>query len=287
MTSKMHRVQFFIRPILLIVIALFSVAGKTQERVTYLILAETVEPIMIVRDGNPMAGGIMTEIVELMFRDSDYLIEPLVLPWQRMEMEFKNRDDWILHGFPESFGPDVPLEMSKRPIFPFNHVAVTLKGSAPPVRTLGDLNNRNVILVENFQYPKLDDYLHSAASATVESNVGVVRAFTPAGSLRMLKHKRGDVVIDWEARIIYNLASAGLEFGDIEIHDATQIVPTRNIHLAFSSRQSDKFRNFVNTRIDELTQSGQLYELVDRYYQPASPPRDFFSTDKNQAAAVK
>jgi ABC-type amino acid transport substrate-binding protein len=204
-----------------------------------------------------------------------------VLPWQRMAMEFKNRDDWIIHGFPESFGPDVPLEMSKRPIFPFNHVAVTLKDSGPPVRTFRDLDNRNVILVENFQYPKLDDYLQAAAGSTVDSHVGVVRAFTPAGSLRMLKHKRGDVVIDWEARIIYNLASAGLKFGDVEIYDATQIVPTRNIHLAFSSRQSDKFRNFVNTRIDELTQSGKLYELVDRYYKPASPPLDFFSTGEN------
>ena len=281
MNAKTHSLLIFFRLSLIVAVVLSPVTGEARERVTYLILAETVEPIMIVRDGNPMAGGIMTELVELMFKDSDYIIEPLVIPWQRMAAEFKNRDDWILHGFPESFGPDVPLEMSQRPIFPFNHVAVTLKDSGPPVKTLSDLDNRKVILVENFQYPKLDDYLHSAASATVESNVGVLRAFTPAGALRMLRHKRGDVVIDWEARIIYNLASAGLAFGDIEIHDATEIVPTRNIHLAFSSRQSDKFRNFVNTRIEELTQTGQLYELVDRYYKPASPPLDFFATGEN------
>ena len=30
--------------------------------------------------------------------------------------------------------------------------------------------------------------------------------------LRMLKHERGDVVIDWQPRIIYNLANSGLAF---------------------------------------------------------------------------
>ena len=132
MIAKMHKARLFCRLILVVGIALFSVAGMSQERVTYLVLAETVEPIMIVRDGNPMAGGIMTEIVDLIFKDSNYFVEPLVLPWQRMAMEFNNRDDWIIHGFPESFGPDVPLEMSRRPIFPFNHVAVTLKDGGPP-----------------------------------------------------------------------------------------------------------------------------------------------------------
>jgi hypothetical protein len=275
MSAKTIRALFFFWLAPAAMVAVLPMAGNAAERVTYLVLAETVEPIMIVRNGDPMAGGIMTEIVRLIFEDSDYLVEPLVLPWQRMVMEFDKRDDWIVHGFPESFGPDVPVEMSLRPIFPFNHVAVTLKDSGFTVKTLSDLDNRSVILVENFQYPKLDGYLQSVASATGESGVGVIRAFTPAGSLRMLKHKRGDVVIDWEARIIYNLASAGLAFEDVEFHDATQIVPTRNIHLAFSSRQSDKFRNFVNARIEELTRSGQLFELVERYYKPASPPRDF------------
>ncbi len=88
----------------------------------------------------------------------------------------------------------------------------------------------------------------------------------------MLRHKRGDVVVDWQARIIYNLSKAGLEFEDVEFHDATEIVPTQNVHLAFSPRQSDEFRIFVNDRIKTLTESGQLLELVEKYYKPATPP---------------
>ena len=77
--------------------------ASAEKRITYLVLAETVEPIMIVRDGDPMAGGLMTEIVQLIFEGSDYVIEPMVLPWQRMKDEFQKSDDWIVHGFSASF----------------------------------------------------------------------------------------------------------------------------------------------------------------------------------------
>ena len=252
--------------------ALLCGTAVTAERVTYLIFAETVEPIMIVRDGDPMAGGIMTEIVQLIFDDSDYVVEPMVLPWQRMITEFSNRDDWVVHGIPGSFGPDMPHDMSDLPIFPFNHTAVTLKESGISIRSLEDLMDRTLILVENFHYAGLDDYLASVASSEMDGNISVIRAFTPSGSLEMLRHKRGDVVVDWQARIIYNLPKAGLAFEDVEFHDATEIVPTQNVHLAFSPRQSDDFRTFVNDRIKTLTESGQLLELVEKYYEPATPP---------------
>lgn len=261
--------HLFAATALCVCVAAPAVAG---ERVTYLVLAETVEPIMIVRNGDPMAGGLMTEIVKLIFADSSYDVEPLVLPWQRMQAEFETSDNWIINGFPESFSPEAHAEFSEYPIFPFNHSAVTLKDRDIDISTISDLDNRTIILVENFQYPVLDDYIELSASGESNSNVSVVRAFKPSGTLDMLRHKRGDMVIDWQARLIYNLNAAGLRFEDVIFHDATNIVPTKNLHLAFSSRQSDEFRTFVNDRIKMLTESGQLYELTNKYYAPAKPP---------------
>ncbi len=140
--------HLFATTALCVCVAAPAVAG---ERVTYLVLAETVEPIMIVRNGDPMAGGLMTEIVKLIFADSSYDVEPLVLPWQRMQAEFENSDNWIINGFPESFSPEAHAEFSKYPIFPFNHSAVTLKDSDITVSAVNDLDNRTIILVENFQ----------------------------------------------------------------------------------------------------------------------------------------
>jgi hypothetical protein len=79
-------------------------------------------------------------------------------------------------------------------------------------------------------------------------------------------------VVDWQARIIYNLPAAGLKFSDVQLHDATRIVPTKNIHLMFNPRQSEKFRTLVNSRIKAMTDSGQLYDLVKKCYDPALPP---------------
>jgi len=274
-SMKIHKVfsSFYRLLTALVLFASVPAATIAAERVTYLILAETVEPIMIVREGDPMAGGIMTEIVQLIFENSDFVIEPLVLPWQRMKTEFKQRDDWVTHGFPASFGSETPYEMSVLPVFPFNHSAVTLKDSGITIQDLEDLDNRTLILVENFQYPGLDEYIDMASTRGTNGSVGVLRAFSPKGALEMLRHGRGDVVVDWQARIIYNLPAARLEFTDVQFQDATRIVPTKNMHLIFSPRQSDKFRTLVNSRIKTLTDSGQLYDLVKKYYDPALPPK--------------
>lgn len=259
-------------PVLIVFCLVLAGTAVAEKRITYLVLAETVEPIMIVRDGDSMAGGLMTDIVKLVFEDSDYVIEPRVLPWQRMRAELQQSEDWVVHGIPGSFDEDVAYEMSELPIFPFNHVAVTMKGSGIDIKDVGDLNNRTLILIENFHYAGLDDHLAQSRGDDDDINIGVLRSFSPSGSLDMLRHGRGDVVIEWQARVIYNLKAAGLEFDDVEFHDATNIVPTQNVYLAFSARQPDEFRNFVNGRIKVLTDSGQLPELISKYYEPATPP---------------
>jgi ABC-type amino acid transport substrate-binding protein len=162
--------------------------------------------------------------------------------------------------------------LSELPIFPFNHSAVTLKDSGLTIRSLEDLRGHVVILIENFQYPGLEEYLAGMNDDNAGTPIGILRAFTPGGALEMLKHGRGDVVIEWQARAIYNLPAAGLKYQDVEFHDATSIVPTKNMHLVFSTRQSDEFRNYVNSSIKTLRDSGQLHELVKEYYFPALPP---------------
>lgn len=268
--KNIFQLHFILASLVLCLLAIKPLYAS--ERVTYLILAETVEPIMIVKDGAPMAGGIMTEIVKLVFENSDYQIEPVVMPWQRLQEEFRNRDDWVIHGIPNSFNADIPFEMSLLPIFPFNHSAVTLKKHNINIDKLEDLKSQKLILVENFHYAKLDDFIRAEQEKNKTDSVAVIRGFTPSGTLRMLKHERGDVVIDWQARIIYNLQRAGLIIDDIDFHDASEIVPTKNVHLAFSSRQSSKFRTFVNARIKRLTESGELQKVVEKYYKPVVPP---------------
>jgi polar amino acid transport system substrate-binding protein len=270
--ASKYSTSFYCLLVTWVIALIYPFTAVGAEKVTYLILAETVEPIMIVRDGDPMAGGIMTDIVQLIFESSEHAVEPLVLPWQRMKVEFTQRDDWITHGFPESFEAKNSYERSDLPAFPFNHTAVTLKDRDISIKTLADLEGLTLILVENFQYPLLDDYIDQASRGETTEPIGVLRAFSPRGALEMLRHGRGDVVIDWHARSVYNLSAAGLLIEDVEFHDATHIVPTKNIHLIFSRQQPEEIKALINQRMRVLTDSGKLNELVEKYYTPAQTP---------------
>lgn len=243
-------------------------AFAEKQRVSYFILAQTVEPLMIVRDGDPMAGGMFTEIVKKVFEDSDYTVTPMVMPWQRMREELKRRDDWVIHGFPTGFESDIPYQLSEIPVFPFDHVAVTMKVNDFSVATPSDIFGKTVILVENFHYTGLDSYLANPVAGTGTGDIVSVRAFSPEGTLQMLRHKRGDLVIGWRARLIYNLPAAGLTMEEVHFQDASGIVPTVHMHFAFSPRWSDAFKRHVNSRLKAMQADGTLARIFDKYGGP-------------------
>ena len=239
-----------------------------KQRVSYFILAQTVEPLMIVRDGDPMAGGMFTEVVEKVFDDSDYSVTPMVMPWQRMREELKRRDDWVVHGFPSGFESDIPYELSEIPLFPFNHVAVTLKSEDVLVEKTSDIFGKTVILVENFHYTGLDAYLTNPVAGIGSGQIVSVRAFSPQGTLQMLRHKRGDLVIGWRARLLYNLPAAGLSSDDVHFYDASNIVPSIDMHFAFSPRWPDAFKRHVNARLKAMQADGTLARIFAKYNGP-------------------
>ena len=240
-------------------------AGADKQRVSYFIFPGTSEPLMLLSDDNPMAGGMFTDIVKTVFEDSEYAVTPMVMPWQRMREELKRRDDWIIYGFPSGFEPDIPYQLSDIALFPFQHVAVTLKRRHFEVSKPSDLFGKTVILVENFHYTGLDNFLTNPVAGTGTGDIVSVRAFDAKGTLRMLGHERGDVVIGWETRLVYHLSSAGLSVGDVRFQDASAIVPTRNMHFAFSPRWSDAFKRHVNDRLREMRADGTLTEIFERY----------------------
>lgn len=241
--------------------------ANAETRVSYLILAQTVEPLMIVRDGDPMAGGLFTEIVKKVFAGSEYVIEPVVMPWQRMEDELRQRHNWIMYGF-RGGKPGIPFELSSVPIFPFNHVAATLRDNDITIEKPEDVFGRTVILVENFHYPGLDSYLTNPTAGTGSGEIQSVRAFSPEGTLQMLKHRRGDIVFDWQARLVYNLPAAGLGLDEIRFQDASSIIPTKFMYFAYSPHWSTSFKQFVDARLQTLRDDGTLDAILQKYSGP-------------------
>ncbi|MGI9386876.1 MAG: substrate-binding periplasmic protein [Methyloligellaceae bacterium] len=254
-------------------------ASKTE--IKYFILAGTMEPLMIMEPGNPMAGGMFTEIVKRVFQDSPYVVEPMVMPWQRMTVELKKRKDWIMHGIPAFFEPDIPYRLSNIPVFPFNHIAVTLRDKPLKIRTAQDLFDRTVILVENYHYPGLDLHLDKPLIGKGGGKIKSIRAFKPQGTLRMLKHRRGDAVIGFQPRLLYHLQAADLKFDDVRFQDASAIVPTQPMYIAFSPKLPGSFEMFVNERLEALRSRGEITEILERYYGPIGVPRFAGAERKN------
>lgn len=254
--------------LVLCLLLLPAAPANAETSVTYLILAQTVEPLMIARDGDPMAGGMFTEIVKKVFEGSDYVVEPVVLPWQRMKNEFLQRRNWITYGFLEGFEPGIPFELSSVSVFPFNHVAATLRDNDMTIAKPEDVFGRTVILVENFHYPGLDPYLKNPTEGDGSGDILSVRAFSPEGTLRMLKHRRGEIVFDWQPRLVYNLHAAGLELDEIRFQDASGIIPTKVMYFAYSPHWPKSFKQFVDARLQTLRDDGTLDAILKRYSGP-------------------
>jgi polar amino acid transport system substrate-binding protein len=247
-------------------------AAHAASSVKYFILTGTMEPLMIMEPGNPMAGGLFTEIVKEIFENSAYTVEPIVMPWQRMTEELKRREDWIMHGVPAFFEPDIPYRLSEVPVFPFNHIAISLRDSQIKINEVDDLFGRTVILVENYHYPGLDDYLDHPLVGKGSGQIRSVRAFKPAGTFKMLKHHRGDVVIGFQPRLLYHLESSGLRPSDVEFHDASNIIPTQQMYVAYSPGLPSEFSNFLNARLTEMRVNGTLSRIKELYYGPLGVP---------------
>jgi ABC-type amino acid transport substrate-binding protein len=218
-----------------------------------------------VRDGDPMAGGLFTEIVQRVFENSDYTIVPRVLPWQRMKDELRSTNNWVGYGFQDGFEEGIPFELASPPIFPFNHVAATLAENELSIKTPEDVFGRTVILVENFHYPGLDSYLTNPTAGTGSGQIPSVRAFDPEGTLQMLKHRRGEVVFDWQVRLVYNLSAANLKPDEIRFQDASGIIPTKDMYFAYSPNWSKSFKEFVHRRLLALRADGTLDAILQKY----------------------
>ena len=271
MTYRFKHTDFVITFCIYCLLIFLPNSSSAKTPVSYLVLAQTVEPIMIVRDGDPMAGGLFTEILKKVFENSEYVIEPTVMPWQRMKKELQKRNNWVSYGFRDGFETGISFELDSIPIFPFNHVAATLADNELKIEKPEDIFGRTIILVENFHYPGLDSYLANPAGGGGSGQIQSVRAFDPAGTMQMLKHRRGEVVFDWQPRLVYNLSATNLKLNDVKFQDASGIIPTKLMYFAYSPRWSASFKQFVHTRLQALRANGTLDALLQKYSGAENP----------------
>ena len=256
----------FLSPLLYLACAMHVGAiAEDAPALSYLVLTETVPPLMIATGDDPMAGGIVTEVLIEVLQGTGYRVDPVVAPWQRMSEEMAERDNWIMYGMASQCEQARGCARSTEHIVDFRHAVVTLADSTVAIQRPEDLFGLNLLLVENYHYPGLDQYLTNPVRGDGSGAIREVRAHTPEGAIKMLRHRRGDAYIDWYLRILYNLDDAGLQPDEVLLADASHIVPQQNIHFFFSNRLPQNVRNHFDKRLAEMRRNGTLARIVERY----------------------
>jgi len=242
-----------------------SAFGAEAQTLKYLVLADTVEPLMLASEDQPMRGGIVTDVLLAVFAQSGHTIDPLIVPWQRAAAEQKARDNWIMYGMRSACDPGEGCAVSTEPIVDFDHVIVSLADVPLNVRAHHDLFGKRLILVENFHYPGLDRFLMTPVDTAGDGSIVDIRAFSPEGALRMLAHRRGEAFVDWDVRVLYNLEGAGLSRDEVHISDASSLVPKQKIHFFYSDKLPHAVRDLIDRKLSEMRANGDLQRIVAHY----------------------
>ena len=256
------------RKLLPLSVLVYGLSTSAKQPLSYLVLADTVEPLMITTRDDPMHGGIVTDVVKKVFEGSAYEITPKVLPWQRISAEMREQDNWIMYGMPSQCDSGGDCAFSQRPIVSFEHIIVTSRKTQLEVSGVNDLFGLRLLLVENFHYPGLDKYLTTPVDGIGTGDIEDIRAFTPEGALRMLRHQRGDAFIDWRVRALYNLTNAGFHRDDVRLTDISRIIPTQSVRFFYSRKLPLDVGIFIDDRLEKMQENGQLEQIIQRYNAP-------------------
>lgn len=108
------------------IVSLFSSSyAFASEPVHYYIIASQAQPFQIETDGSSHRG-MVSDIVEAVFDDSQYEIDYHTYPFNRMidKLDARENPNWVTYGSP-SWGNIQSVNLSKDPIYNVKHVLLS------------------------------------------------------------------------------------------------------------------------------------------------------------------
>lgn len=245
-----------------LIISFSAVSFANVLEINYPVI-EHVEPIQIHDNQNPMKGGVVTEIIANLFNSPKYKIIPTVVPWIRLESTINRNElkNWIVYGGnPKTLKE---TELSKIPIFSWKHVLVVPKKQNFKFKSISDLYDKDLILIYGFDYPGLETFLNSKnKNGRIKDGT---RPKSISGALRMLSLGRGFGYIDVDFRLKYNMKMLGLNIKDYDFYDFSSVIKRIPIYLMFDKSMNNEVKNFINRRLKELHDSGELASIAAKY----------------------
>lgn len=242
------------------IVSLFSSSyAFSNEPIHYYIIASQAQPFQIETDDSSHRG-IVSDIVKAVFDSSQYEINYHTYPFNRMidKLNVRENPNWLTYGSP-SWGNIQSVNLSEDPIYNVKHVLLSSGKKPFEFNTIDDLSGKAVVLLIGFEYPNLEPYIQ-------QGKLNEIRVKDYAAAFRVLNRTPGDTVfVEMESRIKYNLNEQKLRIEDYQMQGFGSVINNYPIHLAFDPEMDPKLQSFINQRLGQMKDDGQLNEIVQSY----------------------
>ena len=238
-----------------------SLSNKAySDQINYLIVDDIAKPFQIT-DEHISKGGIISDIIDEIFKDSEHTVKHQVLPLKRLYqlLDSKAVTNWI------AYDARVWNSLSKwgnfvdEPLFSVNHTYLTCqKNMTPKIGSADNIKSHNIAIIENFRYPEL--------TLLEESNViqlHPVKNYRQGIDLASLN--RVDGFVEMEMRLRYSIQQEIVSMPCFRFVDMSQIIPEYSIYLSYDKQDKNGVKEFVNMRIKALKKAGIIDSIINFY----------------------
>ncbi len=235
--------------------------------VNYYVIAKQAMPFQITETSNSPrtdtgAGhsGIVTEIVQAVFENSQYEVNYHTYPFNRMisKLNMGGKSNWITYGSP-GWGGVQAKNLSDIPIYKVKHVLMNSKKKPFQFNTVDDIKNKAVVLLHGFDYPQLQPGFD-------DGSIEELRVKDYAAAFRIIKKLPGDTVfVEMQSRINFNVRQQSIDPKQFQMQSFSAVIPDYPIYLAFDPNMDNKIQKFINRRLTELKAAGKLDQIIEKY----------------------
>lgn len=231
-----------------------------SDQVHYMVVEEISRPFQIT-DNNTSKGGIVSDIVDEIFKDSDYTLKYHILPLKRLYKMIERGEvkNWIAYDAKvwnalSEWGDFVDV-----PLFTVKHAYLTCEAGSPmQINSSSDIRAHNVAIIHGFDYPELSQ-LQKQGGIQLQT----VKSYQQGINLVGLNRVNG--FVEMELRLRYNMQKESLGKPCFQFVDMSQIIPAFSIYLSIDKHSNNGLYQFTEQRIKALKNAGKVDTVLSRY----------------------
>lgn len=230
-----------------------------SDEVNYYVIANQARPFQIEVEGQNQEG-IVTDIVKAIFAHSEHTVKYHTYPFNRMIsiLDAGGEPNWLTYGSP-NWGKAQSENLSEEAIYTVKHTLVSSSQKPFSFQGIADLENKGLVLLMGFDYPQLTPYIK-------QGYLEEIRVKDYQAAFRVVSRIPGDIAfVEMTSRVTYNIKQLNLNPSHFSLQPFEQVIPDYDIYLAFSPNMNPKLQAFINLRLKEIKQSGELQAIVDKY----------------------